>query len=241
MKPVNFHNINLRVKKFMTDKPLVVQTGSGKPEYCVIWLHGLGADGHDFEPIVGELNLPQNLSVKFIFPHAPMIPVTINNGYIMRAWYDIKAMDIGSSQDEKGVRLSQKALEAMFDEQLAEGIPAENCVLAGFSQGGAIALQAGLRVNKSIAGIMALSTYLPMADTLESEKSAENKNVPIFMAHGDSDPVVRPELAYLSRSRLEQQGYFPEWKEYRHMQHSVCAEEIGDISQWLQKVLVPQA
>jgi phospholipase/carboxylesterase len=219
MKPVNFHNINLRVKKFMTDKPLVVQTGSGKPEYCVIWLHGLGADGHDFEPIVGELNLPQNLSVKFIFPHAPMIPVTINNGYIMRAWYDIKAMDIGSSQDEKGVRLSQKALEAMFDEQLAEGIPAD----------------------KSIAGIMALSTYLPMADTLESEKSAENKNVPIFMAHGDSDPVVRPELAYLSRSRLEQQGYFPEWKEYRHMQHSVCAEEIGDISQWLQKVLVPQA
>jgi len=159
----------------MSDKPLVVQTGRGKPEYCVIWLHGLGADGHDFEPIVAELNLPENLAIKFIFPHAPMIPVTINNGYMMRAWYDIKAMDIGSAQDEQGVRLSQKALEVMVDEQMVEGIPAEHIVLAGFSQGGAIALQAGLRLNKSLAGIMALSTYLPLAETLESEKSEENK------------------------------------------------------------------
>jgi len=224
----------------MSDESLIVQTGRGAPEYCVIWLHGLGADGHDFEPIVAELNLPETLSIKFIFPHAPMIPVTINNGYIMRAWYDIKAMDIGSAQDEAGVRLSQKSLEAMLDEQIAQGIPAQNCVLAGFSQGGAIALQAGLRLNKSLAGIMALSTYLPLAETLESEKSEQNKNVSIFMAHGDSDPVVRPELAYLSRSRLEQQGYMPEWKEYRHMQHGVCAEEIEDISRWLTKVLVPK-
>ncbi len=224
----------------MSDAPLIVQTGRGKPEYCVIWLHGLGADGHDFEPIVAELRLPQSMSVKFIFPHAPMIPVSINNGFVMRAWYDIKAMDIGSLQDEEGIRLSQKVLESILDEQIADGIPAKHCVLAGFSQGGAIALQAGLRLNKSLAGIMALSTYLPLAETLESEKSGANKNVPIFMAHGDSDPVIQPELAYLSRSRLEQQGYTPEWKEYRQMQHSVCVEEIDDISQWLQKVLAPQ-
>jgi len=189
------------------------------------------------EPIVAELNLPESLSVKFIFPHAPMIPVTINNGYIMRAWYDIKAMDIGSEQDEQGVRLSQKVLEKMLNEQVDEGIPVEHCVLAGFSQGGAIALQTALRLNKKLAGVMALSTYLPLADSLENEKSEQNSNLPIFMAHGDSDPVVRPELAWLSRSRLEQQGYPLEWKEYRDMQHSVCAEEIEDISRWLQKVL----
>ncbi len=221
----------------MKDAPLVVQTGQGKPDYCVIWLHGLGADGHDFEPIVGELNLPESLSVKFIFPHAPMMPVTINNGYMMRSWYDIRAMDIGSSQDEQGVRASQKLLQEIIDEQVAAGIPAIHCVLAGFSQGGAVALQTGLRLKDTLAGIMALSTYLPLAETLENEKSVENSAIPIFMAHGDSDPVVRPELAYMSRSRLEQQGYKVEWKEYRQMQHSVCAQEIEDISRWLQKVL----
>ena len=222
----------------MSDSPLVVLTGSAKPEYCVIWLHGLGADGHDFEPIVSELNLPESLSVKFIFPHAPMMSVTINNGFVMRAWYDIKAMDIGSSQDEEGVRSSQQLLEEMISQQIDDGIPAERCVLAGFSQGGAVALQTGLRLNKQLAGVMALSTYLPLAETLESEKSLESSKLPIFMAHGDSDPVVRPELAYLSRSRLEQQGYSVDWKEYRNMQHSVCAEEIADISDWLQKVLI---
>jgi len=222
----------------MSDSPLVVQTGNGKPDCCVIWLHGLGADGHDFEPIVAELNLPESLSVKFIFPHAPMIPVTINNGYIMRAWYDIKAMDIGSAQDEQGVRSSQQYLIGLIEQQINEGIAAEKCVLAGFSQGGAVALQTALRINNKLAGVMALSTYLPLADTLENEKSEKNQNLPIFMAHGDSDPVVRPELAYSSRSRLEQQGYSVEWKEYRHMQHSVCGEEITDISLWLQKVLI---
>lgn len=221
----------------MSDLPLVVTTGNTKPQFCVIWLHGLGADGHDFQPIVPELNLPEDLSIKFIFPHAPMMPVTINNGFIMRAWYDIKAMDIGSSQDEEGVRSSQKYLEQMIEQQIEDGIPAERCVLAGFSQGGAVALQTGLRLNKPLAGVMALSTYLPLADTLEAEKSVENSQLQIFMAHGDSDPVVRPELAYLSRSRLEQQGYPLQWKEYRNMQHSVCAEEIADISNWLQQVL----
>lgn len=221
----------------LKDAPLVITTGQGSPEYCVIWLHGLGADGHDFEPIVGELRLPESLAVKFIFPHAPMMPVTINNGYIMRAWYDIKAMDIGSAQDEPGVRASQILLQEIIDEQIAEGIAARHIVLAGFSQGGAIALQTGLRFNKTLAGMMALSTYLPLAESLEAEKSEENADTPIFMAHGDSDPVVRPELAYLSRSRLEQQGYRVAWKEYRHMQHSVCAAEIADISHWLQQVL----
>ncbi len=221
----------------MNDAPLVVKTGRKQSQYCVIWLHGLGADGYDFEPIIGELESIRGLSIKFIFPHAPMMPVTINNGYMMRAWYDVKAMDIGSSQDEQGIRSSQQLLQNMLNEQIADGIPANHCVLAGFSQGGAIALQTGLRFNEPLAGIMALSTYLPLADTLEMEKAQANSLTPIFMAHGDSDPVVQPELAYQSRSRLEQQGYKVQWKEYRHMQHSVCAQEIADISDWLNKVL----
>ena len=220
----------------MSDTPIILQTGTSEPEFCVIWLHGLGADGHDFEPIVRELNLPAHLNIRFIFPHAPMIPVTINNGYVMRAWYDIPAMDIGSLQDETGIRKSEQFLIQLIQDQIAQGISSEKIVLAGFSQGGAVILQTGLRLNQPLAGLMALSTYLPLAQTLETEKSSENAKTPIFMGHGDSDPVIKPELAYLSRSRLEQQGYELEWHEYRHMQHSVCAEEINHISAWLQKV-----
>lgn len=220
----------------MSDLPIIINTGQGEAEYCVIWLHGLGADGHDFEPIVQELNLPASLALRFIFPHAPMIPVTINNGYVMRAWYDILAMDIGSAQDEAGIRQSQQLLQHMIEQQIEQGIPSERIVLAGFSQGGAVILQTGLRLNKALAGLMALSTYLPLADSLENEKAEQNANTPIFMAHGDSDPVVRPELAYRSRSRLEQQGYSVQWQEYAGMQHSVCAEEIAHIRAWLLKV-----
>jgi len=222
----------------MNDSPLVLNHGSGQPDACVIWLHGLGADGHDFEPIVPELRLPSTLSIRFIFPHAPMMPVTINNGYVMRAWYDILAMDIGSDQDEAGIRASQQSLERLIEAQITEGIKSERIVLAGFSQGGAIILQTGLRFNKPLAGLMALSTYLPLATSLQAEHSECNRATPIFMGHGDSDPVVRPELAYRSRSRLEQQGYTLEWHEYPGMEHSVCMEEIGHISQWLQQRLV---
>lgn len=221
----------------MTDSPLVVHSGQGEADCCVIWLHGLGADGHDFEAIVPELRLPSTLSVRFIFPHAPMIPVTINNGYIMRAWYDIRSMDIGSAQDGEGIRASQGWLESLIEQQIAEGFSSQRIVLAGFSQGGAVVLQTGLRLTRPLAGLMVLSSYLPLAETLEAEKSEQNRTVSLFMAHGDSDSVVRPELAYLSRSRLEAQGYRPEWHEYRHMQHSICAEEIEDISRWLQRVL----
>jgi len=219
------------------DTPVIIESGNGEADCCVIWLHGLGADGHDFESIVPELRLPASLKVKFIFPHAPMIPVTINNGYIMRAWYDISAMDIGSAQDEAGIRSSQQWLEELVRHQIAAGFSSRKIVLAGFSQGGAIILQTGLRFDQPLAGLMALSTYLPLAESLEHEKAEANQKVPIFMAHGDSDPVVRPELAYRSRSKLEQQGYMLSWHEYRGMQHGLSMPEIEHISQWLQQVL----
>ena len=221
----------------MSETPVVIDTGHGAVDSCVIWLHGLGADGYDFEPIVPELNLPEHFAIRFVFPHAPMMAVTINNGYVMRAWYDIKAMDIGSEQDAAGIRLSQDELEKLIQQQMEQGIPSERIVLAGFSQGGAIILQTGLRYTHRLAGLMALSTYLPLADTLSHEKSMQNSQVPIFYGHGDSDPVVPPQLAYLSRSRLEQQGYVLEWHEYPGMQHGVNPQEIRDISAWLQKVL----
>ncbi len=220
----------------MSDNAVVINTGSGPARYCVIWLHGLGADGHDFEPIVAELDLPADLAVRFIFPHAPMIPVTINNGYVMRAWYDILAMDIGSRQDEAGVRNSQRFVNDLIDQQIAHGIPSERIVLAGFSQGGAIALQTGLRLDKKLAGLLALSTYLPLADSFDDEKTEQNAHTSIFLAHGDSDPVVVPELAYRSRSRLERAGYQLEWHEYAGLQHGVCESEIRHISAWLRQV-----
>lgn len=221
----------------MSDAPLIVDTGDRAPDSCVIWLHGLGADGHDFEPIVPELMLPSSMAVRFIFPHAPMMAVSINNGFVMRAWYDISAMDIVSRPDEAGIRASQLLLSEMIDEQIADGIPSERIVLAGFSQGGAIILQTGLRYPKSFAGLMALSSYLPLEDSLDAERSSQNAAVPLFLGHGDCDQVVRVELGYRTRSRLEQAGYAPQWHEYRGMQHSVCAEEIADISRWLQSVL----
>ena len=221
----------------MTDAPIIMKTGQSDPDRCVIWLHGLGADGHDFEPIVPELQLPATHSVRFIFPHAPMIPVTINAGYIMRAWYDIKAMDIGSEQDEAGIRQSQQYLQDLIHQQIAQGIDSTRIVLAGFSQGGAIILQTGLRFDKPWAGLMALSSYLPLAATLPAECNQHNAQVPILMAHGDSDPVVQPPLAYLSRDRLQRMSYPLQWYEYRGMQHSLCAEEIVDIRNWLIEVL----
>lgn len=221
----------------MSDKPIQIDWGTGDPQSCVIWLHGLGADGHDFEPIVNELGLPASLSIRFVFPHAPMRAVTINNGFVMRAWYDVLALDIASRADEEGIRESQQYLEGLIEEQIDAGTDSRKIVLAGFSQGGAVVLQTGLRYSKPLAGLMALSTYLPLEQSLSAEKTGENAAVPIFLAHGDSDPVVAPELAYRSRSKLEQQGYAIEWREYAGLQHGVNMDELRDIRQWLIKVL----
>ena len=204
------------------------------PTASVIWLHGLGADGNDFVPIVGELKLPQ-AAIRFVFPHAPVQPVTINGGMRMRAWYDIKDGAV-RREDESGVRASQGLVEKLIAREKQRGTPAARLVLAGFSQGGAIALQTGLRHPERIAGIMALSTYLPIADKLPAEASALNRDVPIFMAHGTQDPVIVLERAVQSRNILASLGYAPQWHEYA-MPHSVCAEEIGDIGAWLVRVL----
>jgi len=210
-----------------------IETGRN-PQAAVIWLHGLGADGHDFEPIVPELELAK--PVRFVFPHAPIRPVTINNGMRMRAWYDIYQLGSTSGvvrEDEQGLRASQKLVEELIR---AQGMPANRIVLAGFSQGGAIVLQAGLRQAERLAGIMALSCYLPIASTVAAERGAANKDVPIFMAHGRHDDIIPIQRAQQSREFLEKLGYAVEWHEYP-MPHSVCPQEIGDISAFLAKVL----
>jgi phospholipase/carboxylesterase len=206
------------------------------PSATVIWLHGLGADGWDFVPIVRELDLPEDLVVRFVFPHAPERPVTINNGHRMRAWYDIAMSDIGRLPDERGIRESQASLEALIEQERSRGIAAERIVLAGFSQGGAIALHTGLRHGERLAGILALSTYLPLAEKLPREASDANAAVPVFMAHGTEDPVIPLSLAESSRAALEARGIVPEWHAYP-MPHSVCAEEVTAIGQWLARCL----
>ena len=222
----------------MADEPLVIDTGVHAPDACVIWLHGLGADGHDFEPIVPELRLDPGLNIRFLFPHAPMMPVTINQGFVMRAWYDIRGTDIDAETDEKGIRASADAVSDMIDAQIENGIVPGRIVLAGFSQGGAIVLHAGLRYPARLAGIMALSTYLPLADKLESEKSEDNDDTPIFLAHGTADPVVPLALAYAARKELERQKYPVEYHEYSGMPHGVSEQEIFHIAEWLEKVLM---
>jgi phospholipase/carboxylesterase len=205
----------------------------------VIWLHGLGADGNDFAPIVPELRLAGAPAVRFVFPHAPMMPVTINNGYVMRAWYDVSFGDLeGKTRqaDETGVRASQAEIVKLIARETARGIAAEKIVVAGFSQGGAIALQTALRFPAKLAGIMALSTYLPLAHTLAAEAAAANRSIPVFFAHGTLDPVIPLAMATASRAALLAAGYAVEWHDYP-MQHSVCVEEIADVSAWLSKVL----
>lgn len=219
-----------------TDLPetLEIETGA-RPDAAVIWLHGLGADGHDFEPIVPELGLPPGLALRFVFPHAPMRPVTINMGMRMPAWYDILQMG-GGAEDAEGIRASQAALEGLISRECARGVKPERIVLAGFSQGGAVALQTGLRHAQALGGIMALSTYLPLAATLQAERSTANQAIPLFMAHGSQDPMINISRARQSLAALQALGYAVEWHEYP-MQHSVCAEEIADISDWLVKIL----
>ena len=209
-----------------------IETGPN-PAATVIWLHGLGADGHDFEPIVPELRLPK--SVRFVFPHAPIRPVTINQGMRMRAWYDIFQFG-GGPEDDAGVRASQKLVDDIVSSEGQRGIKPSQIILAGFSQGGAIVLQTALRHPERLAGVMALSTYLPLSATLEKERSPANHDVPIFMAHGKFDDIIPIDKAKRSREILEKLGYPVTWKEYP-MPHSVCAEEIGDISKFLVNLL----
>jgi len=222
----------------MADEPLVIEIGVHAPDACVIWLHGLGADGHDFEPIIPELRLDPGLNIRFVFPHAPMMPVTINQGFVMRAWYDIRTADIADEPDEKGIRASAELVSDMVDAEIAGGIASERIVLAGFSQGGVVVLQAGLRYPQQLAGILALSTYLPLEDSLESEKAKANANIPILMAHGSADPVIPVVLAHNSHQKLKQAGYPVEWHEYKGMPHSVSEQEIFHVAEWLEKVLI---
>jgi len=206
------------------------------PTAAVIWLHGLGADGNDFVPIVRELDLSGSQAIRFIFPTAPTMPVTINGGYMMRAWYDIFTPDLVRREDEPGLRASQALVEALIAKEKARGIPAGRIVLAGFSQGCAMTLQTGLRHPEKLAGLMCLSGYLPLAAMIEAERHAANHATPIFMAHGRQDPVVVVPRAEQSRDMLKVLGHDIEWHEYQ-MQHSVCQEEVDDIGQWLARVL----
>ena len=210
-----------------------IETGAN-PRHAVIWLHGLGADGHDFEPIVPELEVARPL--RYVFPHAPVRPITINGGMAMRAWYDISGMEIAQRQDEAGIRASQGLLEGLIAREIERGIPAERIVLAGFSQGGAIALQTALRYPERLAGILALSTYLPLASTVEAERAGANQALPIFMAHGRFDDIIPLDRAQASRKHLEALGYAVEWHEYP-MPHSVCPPEIAHIAAFLTRVL----
>jgi phospholipase/carboxylesterase len=214
-----------------------IELATGRdPAGCVIWMHGLGADGNDFVPVVKELGLPETLPLRFVFPHAPMRPITINNGYVMRGWYDILELSaLERRVDETGIRASQAAVEALIAREIERGMSASKIVLAGFSQGGVIALQTGLRYKERLAGIMALSTYLSLAESLPQEASAANRDIPIFLAHGTHDDIIPIQLAHASRDVLTRAGYHVEWHDYR-MPHSVSPDEIEHIGAWLRRI-----
>jgi len=212
--------------------PAVENETAANPVYSIIWLHGLGADGHDFAPIVPELVSSEWPAIRFVFPHAPVRPVTINNGMAMRAWYDIYGFDLLSRQDETGTRQSIAQVEALIAREHERGVPSERILLAGFSQGGAIALAAGLRHPHKLAGIIALSTYLPIAHAFAAERSAANAGVPIFWGHGTYDPVVALQRGVESRAALEALGYKVDWHTYP-MAHAVCPDEIADLRRWI--------
>lgn len=212
-----------------------IETGAN-PQHAVIWLHGLGADGHDFAPIVPELGLQNAPAIRFIFPHAPIQPVTINGGMAMRSWYDIYVADLVRHEDESGLRQSQIEVQNLIARENARGIPTENIVLAGFSQGCAMTLQTGLRLPERLAGMLCLSGYLPLVAAVEKERHQANQNTPIFMAHGSMDPVVPLTRAEASRQQLEAMGYQVQWNVYP-MPHAVCPEEISAIGQFLKQVL----
>ena len=211
-----------------------ITTGTN-PLYTVIWMHGLGADGNDFVPITQTLDLPA-IPIRFLFPHAPLQPVTINGGYTMRAWYDIQRADFIEQEDEAGLRKSQRTITALIERENQRGIPSDHIILAGFSQGAAMALQTGLRHPDKLAGVIALSGYLPLAHKIAEEAHISNKATPIFMAHGDKDTIVPMELAQASLQLLRKYHYTVTWHEYP-MEHSVCDQELTDISHWLGTIL----
>ncbi|MHC9512063.1 alpha/beta hydrolase [Kangiella sp. M94] len=216
--------------------PCVTVEPTSEHQATVIWLHGLGADGHDFEPIVPELKLPAELGVKFVFPHAPVIPVTINGGYQMRAWYDIRNADLSQREDETGVRQSAEQVQQLIEHEIEQGIATDRIILAGFSQGGAIALHLATRLDKKLAGIVALSTYLTIPDKLADEKSDTNLDTPIFMAHGQQDPVVPIQRGQHSAKVLQENGFQVQWSDYP-MPHAVCLEEIQALGKYIGEVL----
>ncbi|MGH8283656.1 MAG: alpha/beta hydrolase [Gammaproteobacteria bacterium] len=221
----------------MADLPECVELETGaSPVASVIWLHGLGADGHDFEPLVPELSLPTSLPVRFMFPHAPMRPVTLNNGYVMRAWFDIVKIGLNQLRDRAGMLASREMLEALIARENRRGIATSRIVLAGFSQGGAVALYTGLQYRERLAGIMALSTYLPLVHGFEFTISPANNSVPIFYGHGTQDPVVPLQLAEYTRKELTVRGCSIIWHTYP-MPHAVHPEEIMHIRAWLLSVL----
>lgn len=207
-----------------------------QPQASIVVLHGLGADGNDFVPFAQQVDLRAAGPVRWVFPHAPVMPVTINGGYRMRAWYDILAGDLRQRQDEKGLRSSLARIEELIAREKERGIPADRIVLAGFSQGCAMALLTGLRHEERLAGIVGMSGYLPLAETTGGERSDANRLTPIFLAHGTMDPVVPLIAGQMSRDALRALGHDVEWHEYP-MPHSVCMEEVRDLTAWLLKVL----
>ncbi len=244
-EPAAFQLLCLR--STITRIELMPYTTQETPEYvllnptapataAVIWLHGLGADGFDFVPVVQELRLPASLPVRFIFPHAAQRPVTLNNGFVMRAWYDIKMLGSQRIEDEQGIRESESVVRHYIEREIASGIAPGRIVLAGFSQGGAVALQTALRFPQRLAAVMALSTYLPLQQTLAQEGAAANRDLPILMCHGLQDPVIACDVGKASHDVLQALDYRVEWRTYP-MAHQVCMEEIHDISMWLQAQL----
>jgi phospholipase/carboxylesterase len=212
-----------------------VETGRA-PQAAIIWLHGLGADGHDFEPLVPQFVQPADPALRFVFPNAPMRPVTLNGGYAMRAWYDIVALDRRTAEDAAGIRASQSIITSLVRRENERGIRTARIVLAGFSQGGAMALYAGTRYPERLAGIMGLSCYQLLAESLAAERSAANQSTPVFLAHGSQDPVVAPALGLAACRQLQGLSYAVEWHEYS-MPHSVIPQEVVDIAAWLRRVL----
>jgi phospholipase/carboxylesterase len=210
---------------------------TGRAERCIIWLHGLGADGNDFVPIVPELRIPPQLNTRFIFPNAPVMPVTINNGYEMPAWFDIYAPDLGAKVDTRGIEQSVLAINTLIQHEQAQGVPAANIMLAGFSQGALIALTTGILYPERLAGIIALSGMLPQADTLIRHASPANRDLPIFIAHGTEDNIVPLSMGRAAYTALTNAAYPVTWHDYA-MPHSVCGQEIGDISNWIRKIWV---
>jgi phospholipase/carboxylesterase len=219
----------------MSQDLVEIETGKN-PTGTVIWMHGLGADGHDFEPIVPELARPGERALRFVFPHAPVRPVTLNNGYPMRAWYDIISIERNAAQDEVGIRSSYGVVEKLIRREKERGIDSNRIVLAGFSQGGAMAIYSGIRYPEKLAGIIGLSCYMLLETKFTAERAAANHSTSIFLGHGTQDPIVSPILGEQTRRLLEKEGYSVEWHSYP-MPHSVCPQEVADIAAWLRKVL----